>query len=687
MGSLPITHVKLYKHGVGFFRRHGTVEGEEAKLSFRSEDVNDVLKSLTVFDEGGGRILGVDYATPKTTEERLARCTVRLGDTASLRDLLKGSRGRAVRLSLDGGKAQAGTLVGIDDATDGGPLETSLVSVLLEDTAKVQVVRLGSVRGVEILDEQGAADLRFFLETSLDREDSRHVTVRLTPGSHKLNLSYIAPAPTWRVSYRLVLDDASTVVPKGGRDDALKDVMDTSKSGTKVGPKAGPKGDSRGSSEDPKALLLGWGIFDNSLEEDLEGVSLSLVAGMPVSFVYDLSTSFTPERPVVHEEGRVAAGPIGMEAAQGLAGAAMMPDEEMAREEAVVEAYAPMEMSARGMAALSGDALRDAAPVAAEGKAHDELFEYAVSTPVTVGRGQSAMVPIVSSDLGCKKDLIYNGAKLPDHPMATLRLQNDSGLTLERGPVTVLGAGEYLGEAVLPFTTAGGEIVVPYAVELGVKVSEDTGSRSELHHIYVRNAYFNIEEWLISWREYTVSNKTAGRVKVLVEHSPTYEAELFETPDPAEKTDEHLRFEVQVPARGEKKLRVQERRLISRREEIRRQSYETLQRYLRAGLIDKGTHDSVRELLRLMEKIERTNENLGEIAREREKIHAAQKQIQGNMKALGTSGKEGELRAGYVAKLEATEKNLKALEENETGFKEQLASHEADLDRRLLELR
>jgi hypothetical protein len=53
MGSLPLTHVALYKHGVGFFRRYGKIEGEEARLSFRSEDINDVLKSLTVVDGGG----------------------------------------------------------------------------------------------------------------------------------------------------------------------------------------------------------------------------------------------------------------------------------------------------------------------------------------------------------------------------------------------------------------------------------------------------------------------------------------------------------------------------------------------------------------------------------------------------------------------------------------------------------
>ncbi len=46
----------------------------------------------------------------------------------------------------------------------------------------------------------------------------------------------------------------------------------------------------------------------------------------------------------------------------------------------------------------------------------------------------------VSSQLSFKKDLIYNGAKMPAHPVATVRFKNETGLTLERGPVTVLAA-------------------------------------------------------------------------------------------------------------------------------------------------------------------------------------------------------------------------------------------------------
>ena len=54
--DLPIREVVLYKHGIGYFEREGTVaQGEEARLDFKNSEMNDVLKSLIVSDGNGGR--------------------------------------------------------------------------------------------------------------------------------------------------------------------------------------------------------------------------------------------------------------------------------------------------------------------------------------------------------------------------------------------------------------------------------------------------------------------------------------------------------------------------------------------------------------------------------------------------------------------------------------------------------
>ena len=646
MANLPITHMTLYKHGVGFFERRAKLSGKEVELSFRVAEMNDILKSLTAIDWGGGQVLGIDYATPQSREERLAGCSIRLSDDRSLRDLLAGLRGRRVQLALDQDETLAGKLLGLDEPSERHPLASALVSLLLDETAEVRVVPLGRVQGVDILDARGAADLRFFLQTALTQEEYRSVTVRLSPGEHDLAVSYIAPAPTWRVSYRLVLDPEA----EGG----------------------------------PKALLLGWGIFDNRLEEDLEGISLSLVAGMPISFVYDLYTPFTPERPVVKEEARAVAAPVAFEqATKDVALAASMAP--MAMERGLVPP-APAPWAAKRAARREDFAAAQA--VETKGEALGELFQYVIQTPVTVGRGQSAMVPVVSADLDYQKDLLYNSRKMQmtavgPHPVATLRLKNTSRLTLERGPVTVLDAGEYVGEAVLPFTAAGGEVVVPYAVELGAKVHEAGGSSREIYRLSIKGAYLNIEEWDVRWREYRVSNSTANSLTVLVEHPRSSHYDLFDTISPKERTGEHVRFEVDVPAWEEAVLKVQERRLVGRREALEKQTHRALSRYLKQGLMDRRAYDQVVKLLMLYDTIADYEKQLKHLDGERKKVYKAQQQIQGNMQSLSQSGKEGALRARYVDQLEATESQLRGLDKREAELKAAIEQVTSEIEARL----
>ena len=60
--ELPVRQVVLYKHGVGFFERSGRLSaGESARLDFEATEMNDVLKSLTVEERGGGKISGLRY--------------------------------------------------------------------------------------------------------------------------------------------------------------------------------------------------------------------------------------------------------------------------------------------------------------------------------------------------------------------------------------------------------------------------------------------------------------------------------------------------------------------------------------------------------------------------------------------------------------------------------------------------
>ena len=70
--DLPVRQVILYKHGLGFFERSGLLgPGESARLDFKAADMNDVLKTLTIEEKGGGKISGLRYDSSEPLDRKL----------------------------------------------------------------------------------------------------------------------------------------------------------------------------------------------------------------------------------------------------------------------------------------------------------------------------------------------------------------------------------------------------------------------------------------------------------------------------------------------------------------------------------------------------------------------------------------------------------------------------------------
>jgi len=60
----PLKQLVLFRSGVGFFEHRAEVEGNATlELEFHVEEINDVLKSMTAEDLGGGRISAVRYGS------------------------------------------------------------------------------------------------------------------------------------------------------------------------------------------------------------------------------------------------------------------------------------------------------------------------------------------------------------------------------------------------------------------------------------------------------------------------------------------------------------------------------------------------------------------------------------------------------------------------------------------------
>src|SRR5271154_1786926 len=121
--ELPVRTVILYKHGGGVFEREGSLgPGESARLEFNASDMNDVLKSLTIQERGGGKISGLRYDSMDPLSHKLSEFPFQIGDKQPLSGTLDQLKGARVELKF-GGETVAGVIINgrLQAASDKAP--------------------------------------------------------------------------------------------------------------------------------------------------------------------------------------------------------------------------------------------------------------------------------------------------------------------------------------------------------------------------------------------------------------------------------------------------------------------------------------------------------------------------------------------------------------------------------------
>jgi hypothetical protein len=240
--------------------------------------------------------------------------------------------------------------------------------------------------------------------------------------------------------------------------------------------------------EKDKPLLQGWALVDNTGDEDWVDVDLALIAGLPVSFIHDLYSPRYMRRPIVEVRTEAAAAPVIPEEAFG---ASAQLYEEAGESDA--EGYAPPP-------ATSAPASR-ARSVPSGGRMKGGLMREVVEKSVEV------------------KTLTKEVGDLFEYPMACIELKNTTGLTLEGGPVTVMEADTYVGEAMLDTMKPEDKRFVLYAVELSCAMTvEDSTESGPVFRSVVNRGTLVVEHYLLRRTKYVVRNKAKRPATLFLEH-------------------------------------------------------------------------------------------------------------------------------------------------------------------------
>ena len=534
--ALPLEKVVLFTSGVGFFQHGGKVDGDaQVEMAFKSEQINDLLKSMVLEDRDGGTVAAVSYASRDPITKTLGTFAVNLTDNPSIGQIL--GRLRGARIEVEAAPPASGTIVGVEKRTvpvgDDQTVEKEFVTILTKEG--LRTLALDTITRLKLLDERLQGELEKALAVLALGTDNDRKSVTLDfagKGARRVRVGYVQEAPVWKTSYRVVL----------GAEDGKAAEKDKDK-------------------KQEKALLQGWAIVENTTDQDWKDVRMSLVSGRPISFRMDLYQPLYVPRPEVRQE--LYASLLPQQYGQDLANrdrefAAAGERQgriQLARPEkaapglrGAAAAYAPAESSVVGdEKALSLDMAANAGSIqsVAQGAALGELFRYEIDKPVSIARQRSAMLPIVSEQIEAEKVSIYDDRVLAKHPLAGLRLVNLTKLNLMQGPVTVYDGGVYAGDARVEDLVPGSERLVSYAVDLDVEVAPRTEPRpEEIVSVKLAKGTLVVTRKLARRKIFEIKNSGADAVKLLVEHPREEPWKLVAPEKPAETTRDRYRFAV-----------------------------------------------------------------------------------------------------------------------------------------------
>jgi len=552
--DLPVRKVVLYKNGVGYFEHAGIVSGNQrVTIDFTSPQLNDVLQSLTVLDEGGGRIAGVNYNSTTPLAEQLKTLSLRMSDDTTSTELFQALRGQRVEVVGGPGGALTGKLMSIESRTEksgaGNATVEKFYLTLVAGTGAVRVFELTPALSVRPLEGNLQDQLDRYLEllSSTHSTGLRHLTLdALGQGQRQLRVSYISEVPLWKSTYRIVFPRA----------------------------------------DNGKATMQGWAVVDNTVGADWDNVQLSLVAGAPQSFIQPLSQPLYSRRPEIPIATLVETTPQTHEAAETNAPPAAEAPPPMALAaprrvphsiKMVAEKEAPP-ASGFGVAGMegtgsaggvigavfgSGGGVERPSDAFQEGdvstNAFDDFFEYALAAPVTIHKNESAMVPILQQDLPAEHVTLWSASE--PTPLRAVWLENNSKLTLDSGSFSIFESGEFAGEGLLDPIHPGEKRLLSYATDqaVRVKVTARDGKRT-LHHMSIKKGVLLETHMDVASVTYSATNSADVDRVVLVEHARRNNGWTLDEGLKAEETAPDLyRFKVAVAAHSTAKVEVRER--------------------------------------------------------------------------------------------------------------------------------
>ncbi|MFL5328056.1 MAG: DUF4139 domain-containing protein [Gemmataceae bacterium] len=653
--KLPVKKVVLFSSGVGYFQRTGEIDGNaKVDLTFPAGDINDLLKSLTLEDQGGGHVQTVGYDSHDPVERTLKSYAIDLSDNPAQAQILDRARGEKVEVTLNSGPGITGAIIGVEKTEvpvkDG---KMTVESLNLLTTEGLRSVKLSDMQRVRFLNQTLETELRRALETLTLSHDAQKKAVTLKfagSGRRPVRVSYVVENPIWKTSYRMVLDQAG------------------------------------------KPYLQGWAVVENPTDEDWTDVRMALVSGRPISFKMDLYSPLYVPRPTVEPELFASLRPPTYDGSMEKGFQYGIPPFAGGGGPAGAPAPAAAELRSRATPRRGDDAaklqlqkslnrvteatdkdafltdldLTRGVNSAAVGAQLGDYFQYTIEEPISIARQKSAMLPIVTKEIEGSRVSIYNPRTHAKYPLLGVRFKNTSGVSLMQGPVTVLDGSSYAGDARMPDLQPGEDRLVSYAIDLGTEVeAKSKAGAANYTSIKVAKGILWATRKIHEERSYEAVNRSKTDRTLLIEHPYRADYRLAGNAKPAERTRDLYRFELKLPAGQKGQVDVVEEKDLDQTVELLNTNEQQILFYIRMPAISPKVKAALEEAVSLRSKwaavqhdLAGVNKQLADITKEQERLRANLKELPPTAAAYKRYLEKFDAQETQIERLQAEQKKL-----------------------------
>jgi hypothetical protein len=419
---------------------------------------------------------------------------------------------------------------------------------------------------------------------------------------------------------------------------------------------------------------------DNTTGEDWTNVRMSLISGKPISFI---SALYEPKYIQRLSADLAEDQPVAPTVYSGALDSAPAPPVPMAAPRAMAKSSVNGFMAGQGGGASMGS-LRvggnlSAVQVNTESRELGDLFEYSISTPVTVKKNQSAMLPFLQQKITGRKLLIYSDSSM-QNPFNAAELTNSTNKTLDGGPITVFDAGAYAGEALVETVKANDKRLINYAVDLGTRITTAFDSKAQLvREIHASRGVLTARYSANETRTYTIRNVDAKAKTLIIEHPVRPQYNLLSA-KPAESTAKAYRFEIKLAPASTQKFPVEEERVYSNTVNISSLSPEQTLVYLENKTLSEAGRRALQQVIDARRQIASLDAQSKSIDTQIANLTRDQDRTRQNISSLNQVNGQQQQVDIYARKLADQENQLAKLRDQQSDTQQKRAAAQASLD-------